>query len=435
MEGTQTLTVVPEVTTLHIPSYRQDDLDKKISKANSRLDKTEITDRFAATYAPYEKMVLKGAIELIDPLTGVVVERIGGTLVAQPWLEVTLQTVRISAGHYTFVASLVAEEAGYTVHTAPDQSLDGWQRPEVGDMHCDHCNTNRYRKRLYVIRDERDGSLHQIGHNCIELYTGLSLKGLWVLEWGHEIRGWADEDEGCGFGSGDYGVPVNTVLGYAFAFSDEGRGYVSRKAAEFGGVATVDKVREGLFGKVDPPSPRSRNYYAEKKAYDEYVAKCKLGWELSQNEELIGKIRAAAVTLKTGTDYADNMNVILAGERVSGKNVGILSSLVAVYARENQLRADREQTTPAADGFVAPVGQRVKNITLTLSQVKMFDGNYGTTTLLVGRTSDQHVVKWFASGNHDYNIGDTITLDATVKAHDNYKGTDQTVVTRGRIAA
>ncbi len=53
---------------------------------------------------------------------------------------------------------------------------------------------------------------------------------------------------------------------------------------------------------------------------------------------------------------------------------------------------------------------------------------------MVGKTEDGHVVKWFASGSFSYELGDVVKFEAaTVKAHENYQGTDQTVITRGVI--
>lgn len=423
--------VVAEPIVLEIRAGRREELDAKLATANKRLARAGISDRFSAQYEPFTKTVRKGAIELDDGTL------FGGITALEDWLRVTLNEFSISTGHYTFVASLVAEEAGYTVHCAPGQSLDGWQRPPVDDIHCDHCNLKRDRRRLYIIRDERDGSLAQIGHSCIELYTGLKIKGLWALEFDQQLRGFGDDDDSYG-GSREYSAPVNIVLGLAFSFSDEGRSYISVRAAEAGvGEATGGLVRSTIFYPPRQPSSRDPRVQA---AWREYMGKVKRGYEFSKDEALIADILAAAETLRPGTDYADNMHVILAGESgyVSERNVGILASLVAVYAREKELAVKREQEAkaPPASGFLAPVKQRVKDIELALTTVRQFEGHYGWTTLLIGRTPDQHIVKWFASGRHDYEPGDTIKLSAaTVKAHEIYEGIDQTVITRGKFAA
>ena len=424
---------VPEPLVLNIRAYRREELDKKLTTANGRLARAGIDQQFVAVYEPYEKKVRRGGVELPDGTL------FGGVEMVEDWLRVTLSDFSISTGHYTFVAALVAEEAGYTVHSAPGQNLDGWKRPPVDDIHCDHCNLKRDRKRLYIIRDERDGSLAQIGHSCIELYTGIKIKGLWALEFDKELRGFGEDDD-LGGGGSDYRAPISAVLGMAFAFSDEGRSYISVNAAEAGvGAATGGEVRCALF--YPPTRPSSRHPEAQRQ-YEKFIATMRRGYEFAKDEALVADILAAAETLKPGTDYADNMHVILAGESgyVGQRNVGILASLVAIYAREKELAVQRERAAKAVEGFLAPEGTRVKKQTkMTIKSVRMLDGVYGPTTILTGWTEDNYVIKWFASGRYDYKPGDTLVLSAfTVKkpaangkgGHQIWEGQYQTVIQR-----
>lgn len=155
------------------------------------------------------------------------------------------------------------------------------------------------------------------------------------------------------------------------------------------------------------------------------------------SDETIAAIKASVDSVKTGTDYGDNLHIILAAEsgRVTFRNIGILGSLVAVYAREQQLAEERKQEAKTtATGFLGEVKERIRNFSITLSTVRELDSDWGTTTLMVGKTEDGHVVKWFASGSFSYELGDVVKFEAaTVKAHENYQGTDQTVITRGVI--
>jgi hypothetical protein len=421
-----------------IPAYRREAFQKKIDQANSRLLRGGATGReFVAGYEPFSAEKIVGGVELPDGTT------FGGTRVTEPWYRVTLAGFRLTLGDYTFVASLVGEEAGYTVHCAPGQSLDGWKRPAVDDVHCDHCGIKRNRKRLYIIRDDNTGQLLQVGHSCIELYTGLSPKGLWALQFDQELKGFADEDRGGNGGAGSYGIPVDKVLGYAYSFSDEGRSYVSTKAAEWGTrVATGRMVGTWI---VEPPRAPQRSWYRDGRDYaaalaswEENLAKAQRGDEYSKDESLIADIKAVAETLKAGTDYADNMTTILAGEHVSGRNVGILASLVSVYAREKDLAVKRAAAVPMAKGYLAPVKTRIKSeLRVKLTTVRFWEGDFGTTTFMVGTTPDMHCVVWKASGRHEVETGDTLVLSAaTVKAHETFgdkNPIDQTVITRAVI--
>lgn len=402
--------------TIEFPAYRLEAFTAKISQANGRLLRAGADVAFAPTLEAFTKTQVVEKVE-----------------VEVPWYRATMDRFDLTLGDYTFIAALVAEEAGYTVHAAPGQNLDGWTRPDVNDIHCDHCGTTRQRTRVYIIRENSTGRLIQLGHNCIELYLGLHPKGLWALQFDEELERFAREDTGENFGARDYGAPIDAVLAYAWVFSDQGRDYQSTKVRDWGGTPTVDIVRTALFV---PPRPPYRPTPEAMADYRAYLAQLDEADRVAREEgDLLAAIRASVESVKEGTDYGDNLRVILAGERVSGRNVGILASLVAVYAREESLRVERERAPKPAKGFLAPVGTRIRTeISLVLRTVRSRESEWGTRTFLVGYTPDQHCVVW-STGWLDVQVGDTLVLSAaTVKAHEEYQGIDQTVVTRAKVA-
>ncbi len=394
-----------------LPAYNLDAFKAKIAQANGKLARAGLQARFEITYTPFEY-----TRTVSDAPENQALERPG---IVEPWVRATLDgPLTLRHGHYTFAASLVAEEAGITVHCAPGQELGGYA--PKGTTDCDHCGVDRNRTRLYLVRDERDSSIVQLGHSCIELYTGIAPKGLWALTFDEELNVFTEPSEG-GFGQRDLGAAVDTVLAYAYAHTNQGRNYVPSSSD---GESTVGKVRMSLFGAIHRLKDRERQYYQDKAAEAATYL---------DDAELLTAIKASVTETGEDTDYGRNLRVILAGETVSGRNVGILASLVKVYARKMQIEAERK-ANPAAKGFLGEIKQRIRNISLHLTHVHESDGYYGTTTMFIGRTGDGHVVKWFAAGTFTYQIGDTLNLQAaTVKAHEVYQEQDQTVITRAKI--
>lgn len=370
---------------------------------------------------------------VITPAADKIVTLEGGLQIAVPQVTLTLESLRLSIGDYTFVAALVPEEAGWTVHCAPGQSLDGWQRPDINEWPaCDHCQTNRKRVRVYVVRDDNSGKLIQLGHNCIQLFTGLEPKGLWALGFDMVLDEFAGRDEGgWGVGSRDYAVRIDEVLALSMAYSQGGRAYVSKaRADEWGKDATVDLIRQHLFCPPKAASPGQRGY----EAYRDYQDMQAAAADVLASESLLEAIKASAATLAPGSDYGDNMATILAAESgyVSRRNVGVLASLVAVYRRGLEQEESRK-AQPAASGFLGEVGAKLKGLEITAKVVKVWEGYYGKTTFLVGATDDGHIITWKASGDRDWEPGDRIKIaSATVKAQEVYNGTDQTAITNGR---
>jgi hypothetical protein len=380
------------------------------------------------------KRLVKAGGPAFDPIISAPFDKImveGGVQIAVPYVTLALESLKLSIGDFTFVAALVPEEAGWTVHAAPGQSLDGWKRPDVDEWPaCDHCHTDRKRVRVYVVRDDRDGKLIQLGHNCIQLYTGIEPKGLWALGFDMVLEEFAGRDEG-GFGGGgrDYGVRIDEVLALSFAYSQGGRAYVSKaRADEWGKEATVDLIRMHLFSPPKAALPGSRGY----EAYAEYLeAGAKAA---AVDDALLAAIKASADTLKAGSDYGDNMAIILAAESgyVSRRNVGVLASLVAVYRRGLEQEESRK-VAPAASGFLGKKGDKLKGLEVTAKIVREQEGFYGPTTWMVAKTDSGHEVVWSASGARNWEPGDRIKIgSATVKDQKVYQGVDQTIITNGR---
>ncbi|CAN5621131.1 hypothetical protein BH09ACT8_BH09ACT8_50680 [soil metagenome] len=395
-----------------IPSYKLGAFQAKVAQANKRLDKAELDARFEVSYVDFE---VKRNISRVDQA---VVSNYAPVYVYEPWVRATLTgPLTLRHGHFTFVARLIAEEAGTTVHSAPGQELGGYS--PRGDNSCDHCRVVRSRSRLYLVRDERDGSIIQLGHSCIELYTGVSPKGLWALTFDEELASFTAHDVDGGFGPRHYGAPVDVVLAYAFAHSDRGRAYIP--ASMYSETSTVSKVRTSLFTDINRLKDADRDYYITKAA--------EAAGHLA-DVALITAIKASVTETAEDSDYGRNLRVLLAGESVTGKNVGILGSLVKVYARQQQLEAERK-ANPVLAGFLGEVGERITNISATAKTVVYQEGDWGRTTFLVAIADDGHMFVWQASKVLDIETGDRFTIGAaTVKGHDNYNGTDQTVIKR-----
>lgn len=420
MSTTETTTPTETVHTWDLPDYNLDAFRTRIDQANRRLHQAGSTQRFEVEYKPYTVETTE-----VDPAA----PGLQTTYHEQRWVATLTGPLYIRSERYEFAATLVAEEAGFTVHSAPGVELGGF-RPR-GDNECEHCNTVRNRSRLYLVREMETGELTQVGHTCLELYTGIQPHGLWVLELADDL------DEVASLGPiGDSGrrlaeVAIDDVLRWAWGYSNGGKAYVSAANSQERMVpSTGSKVRQALYL---PPRPNPR----DNRDFERYVEAGQIAASL--DEDTLSAIRGAVETVEADSDYGQNLRVILASPTgvVGFRNVAIVASLVAIYARnlereqERQVRAAR----PKSSGFLGEVGERVRNFEVNLGVVREWEGDYGWTTLLIGSTPAGQAVKWFRSGRHDLDAGDVMRLKAaTVKAHEEFNGDDVTVITRGLIA-
>ena len=80
------------------------------------------------------------------------------------------------------------------------------------------------------------------------------------------------------------------------------------------------------------------------------------------------------------------------------------------------------------------VGERLKDLNVVVSNVRQFDGYYGTTTVYSFEDESGNKITWFSSKDKNIEIGDKVVLTGTIKKLDSYKGDNITILTRCKVA-
>ena len=97
----------------------------------------------------------------------------------------------------------------------------------------------------------------------------------------------------------------------------------------------------------------------------------------------------------------------------------------AAQRREERIAADR-----AGSRHVGAVGER-REFTLTVGKVFSFEGTYGITYINICKDADGNVIVY--KGSNGFEEGETLTVKATVKAHDERDGVAQTLIARPKV--
>jgi hypothetical protein len=95
--------------------------------------------------------------------------------------------------------------------------------------------------------------------------------------------------------------------------------------------------------------------------------------------------------------------------------------------KANQRREERIAADRATSKHVGTVGER-RDFTLTVNKVFSFEGQYGLTYINICKDADGNVIVY--KGSNGFDEGETLTLKATVKAHDERDGVAQTFISR-----
>lgn len=90
-------------------------------------------------------------------------------------------------------------------------------------------------------------------------------------------------------------------------------------------------------------------------------------------------------------------------------------------------------TTVKETKFYGEVKDKIKDLEVTVSGIRSFDGMYGRTMIYTFEKDDA-VFTWFTTSYKDIEVGDTVKLSGIIKGHEEYKNVFQTVLTRCSIS-
>jgi hypothetical protein len=133
-------------------------------------------------------------------------------------------------------------------------------------------------------------------------------------------------------------------------------------------------------------------------------------------------------------DYLFNLGVACRLGFVKQQTTGIVASLIAAYQRhldrEEELNMRRAEEAKKVRTHLGVVGERSGFPQVTIKSIRSFDSDFGVRTLIRFETAEGSILIWWASGDTEWGEGDTLDITGTVKKHDDYKGTPQTVLSR-----
>lgn len=403
-----------QATEYDIPTWGRQAAQAKIDKANKRLARAGIDERFEATWG--EPQIRTGVRE-------------DGSEVSYEYQTLTLNHPVICYEGWEFVASLDDTGNGMIVRSRPGAELDGW-RPEA--QRCDHCGKYRARNETYVVRNTETGELMQVGSSCMQNFLGIRPSGLWAVGFDPLAEEQDDTDDLGGSWGGasmrDEMHNTRQIIAAALLVTRDGRDY---RPADFE-ESTSEAVRNVLWHRGGSEQ--------EKEARNRLRAEAA---ELADSPK-VDLVLAAVAAMKPGSDYADNMRMLAGAEAVSYRHAGLIASAVKVWAKQQEAAAT-EKANPRQEGFLAPVGAQLKTLRtkdgrpgVAVTIQKVFGGSYfdpygyeRPTTTLIMRTEDGQTLRWRASSSMDVNPGDRLLLTGgSVKGHSQYDGHDQTDLQR-----
>ena len=375
-----------------MPLSKFPEAQKRIARANRRLERAGIEERFEISYEEY--------IHVPE-----------GEAVGVAAVRMTLNTPKLAIEGWSFAGAHEMTADGHIVN---------YGSTKVTEMRCDHCGHTRRRGKVFTVVNDH-GEQMVVGSNCLTAFLGVKPEGLWSLTFDLEA---IDEDEGerdvWSRATGDTVVPALDLVGAALAASNDGTEFVPKSRASMENPSTAAVVGKDLAEMV------AAGEEPERRAQAEVI----LAWVNAQRD---GE-----------SDYIDSLRSVLAGKErwVGRKHFGIGVSAVSAYRNaqewaERDAQKREEAGALYQQGHVGEVGVRFRDRAMTLQVAEVREGGeFGPTTRMVFRDDETgRQVLWWASGDRSHVIkeGDSVTVTATVSEHGQYRGADQTVVKRAKL--
>jgi len=396
-----------EYETITIYDSRLDKLVTRIAHFNRKAARAGIEDRV--------DLIISKPYEITEK------DRDGKDVIVKK-VDITFKSPVISHKGWSLLATIEHTGAGNIIRRA---RTDVDIPTEIKDRQpvCDHCKTIRARHDTVLIYNDETKVIAQVGKQCLRYYLGFSAMG---ILWRAELIGFMAEvseyDREPGYGRGEYAIDLVTFLAQVIAVVDK-YGYTSKARAMEHEIDTTGQQAWGIL----IATSKAKEYWTDRERDLEKTA---------ATDEVQGRARLLVEWLTkqvadrgTEQEYWSNLAVINRLGFVTYRTQGFAASIIAVYNRELGEVADR--AVKAKSEWVGQVGDKMV-FTVTALMSMTVETVYGIQYLNKFITDEGNVLVWF-TGTVKFDKDDRLRLRGTIKAHNEYKGTKETALTRCKV--
>lgn len=132
-------------------------------------------------------------------------------------------------------------------------------------------------------------------------------------------------------------------------------------------------------------------------------------------------------------DYAENAVKVHWSEFYSTTAWGDMYPLPDAQKKADTMIKGDEEKEELPSEWIGEVGERLKDLPVTLVGVYGFNGRYGYSQVVKFITEEGNVLTWFTAVNIPIASGEKCLLSGTIKKHDQYKDQKTTIVTRCKM--
>lgn len=314
---------------------------------------------------------------------------------------------------YEIIASIDHNETGNIINSHDGKKIPEKYRNENGN--CDHCNTKRKRNKTVIIMDEKTGEYKQIGNNCLAGYIGTDLSHYaYYMAMISDCMGQiAEEDEEYRHGrKPEYQENISWLKMTNEVIRTQG--YASKKTiADRGWGTTTNAIVSNYMHPDKYQRTEMEKYGITISDKTPEIITNAIEWVLSVDNK--------------DNDYIYNLQTIVKSGYCKIKHLAYLTSLLPAYNRA--METQKEKTEKTKSQFVGTIGEKI-NISVNVKYIAKYETQFGITLVYNMTDKNGNIFVWKTGSNIP--DGECI-IRGTVKAHNEYKGINQTELTRCKI--
>ena len=354
-----------------------------------------------------------------------------GTTLASP-IEITRRFVIVEVeakpviDNWELIASLEHTKEGNIIHSVRDD-IDIPERYYNVAPYCEHCNTKRYRKNSFIIRNIKTNEFKQVGKTCLNDFIG-NINAEWLASFYAMFNKLAEfEAPQGGYSNNERYFPVIDLLTYTVAVTNI-YGYCKSGTNN----ATGETVKDFYIVNECGGYPFGNERIKEKMQ--------SVNFKVTEEDTAIAKkIIAYVNSIEDGNNYIHNIKTLCASDMVAYKNVNLLVSAITCYNRDLERKA-KEDARKKEAGKSNHIGNIKDRLTINIASWKCltswcncYDGYNETTTFLYQFIdNDGNIFTWRTQKYFDEDA--TLReITGTVKAHNVFRDIKQTELTRCKV--
>ena len=299
---------------------------------------------------------------------------------------------------------------------------------------CDHCGTNRYRKHTFLLYNEEGNYYRQVGSNCLQDYTGLSLEYAAAMEqFLHRVDEEGQDWEKT-FTKYEMLLPLSDILQYSIEFV-KNFGYVSvMKAEEFDTYPTVARVCEAMH--MGSRYSMSERILRDDRYELEHKHKFNPDSEetCKEAQNIINWVRGPLHDEVTTSNYLLNIISVASSDYVKESQIGLAASIVAAYYKHiADVKKKTEYESKEISGtYVGNIGDRITVDIVKAEEGPHVETMYGESVCFKFYDKDNNVYVWWTS-SYVEDVETVKKLTGTIKKHSEFRKVKQNEMTRCRL--